>query len=86
MRFIFAALISFQANAGFKKWLCERLIMNDPYQYEGSRETWIRKELERLQIRERWGRATEEELSHIEILTNELARRDLYNQRSTPDE
>ncbi len=76
MSFIFALLLSPSAQAGwFSRW-CERhLVTDDPFQFESTSIDWIRREVDRLEIKSQWRKLDDKDLRYWALLVNELERR-----------
>jgi hypothetical protein len=56
-------------HAGWWSRFCERnLITDDPTQYETVSPDWVKLEVERLEIREKWNQLTEVERRHLALL------------------
>lgn len=77
MKLIFIlALYAPPSSAGWIARACARyLIADDPYQYREVPGAWIVREIERIEIKERWNRATQVELNQLTLLEAELKRR-----------
>lgn len=64
------------AHAGWFSNLCSRLIVDDPYQWEGVSREYIEREVDRLSIRREWQVATAHELVILGLMESELASRE----------
>lgn len=75
MPFIVALLMPI-AHAGIIDWLCDKLIMDSPYQFEQCPDEYCLQAIKPLEIREKWGRLNVHEASMLHILREEIARRE----------
>ena len=75
------AITSALANASLVSRICEAMIKPDPYQYESSDTAWLKRRVERLQIRSRWGRLTAAEAEELALMRHELESREMFDMK-----
>lgn len=76
MRLLFALLIS-TSHAGWWSDFCSRHLMaNDPYQFETASTEWLRQAIDRLEIKERWGKIEPEDQWYLDTMRRTLKERE----------
>lgn len=69
------------AHAGFFSDLCHRyLIKPDAYEFEETSEGFLHAQIERLEIKQAWGRLSPEDLDTLHRMRAELEKRAVINE------
>ena len=74
---ILLALFLATSHAGVLHKFCGYLIVDYPYPYEGTPDVWLVHEIERLEIKERWGRMSADDRLLLVQARAEMVRRSL---------